>query len=69
MTALVILNIKKQLDKNHFISERDARILLAYVNASENRIKELETSLAAANVLRRADGKLIDELDSRKESL
>lgn len=46
MTAPVILTIKKELNRTHTISERDARILLAYLNAQENRIKELETNTA-----------------------
>jgi hypothetical protein len=45
VTALAVINIKRSLDKNHAISERDAHILLAFLDAQANRTEELKALL------------------------
>ena len=43
MTALVVINIKRELDKGQkSFSDKTVRILLAYLDAQEKRIAELE---------------------------
>jgi hypothetical protein len=48
VTALAVINIKRSLDKNHAISERDAHILLAFLDAQANRTRELKAALEDA---------------------
>ena len=45
MTAITILNIKRQLGKTHHISEKDANILLAYLDAYEKQVEELKKKI------------------------
>lgn len=46
--SLLVLNIKRSLDKNHGISERDARLLIATIEAYEKQVEELKKQLQAA---------------------
>jgi hypothetical protein len=59
MTALVVLNIKRSLEKNHAISERDARILLAHLDAQEKQIEILKIEKAALTIKVKADNAMI----------
>lgn len=45
MSAIAVLNIKRQLDKTHHVSEKDARILLAYLDAYEKQVEELKKKI------------------------
>jgi hypothetical protein len=45
MTSLVVTKIRHDVKRNHILSERDAKILFATIEAQENRIKELEKEL------------------------
>lgn len=59
MTALAVINIRRSLDKNHAISERDARILLAYLDAQEKKIAELEAEKASReSAIKHMDAKI-----------
>lgn len=44
--SLLVLNIKRSLDKNHAISERDARLLIVTIEAYEKQVEELKAKLA-----------------------
>jgi ribosomal protein S6 len=54
MTSLVVTKIKHDVKRNKILSERDANILFATMDAQANRMAELEAALRDAEaVLRR----------------
>jgi hypothetical protein len=47
MTSLVVTKIKHDVKRNKILSERDANILFATMDAQTNRMAELEAALCA----------------------
>jgi hypothetical protein len=58
MTALVVIQIKHTAKRNHMLTEKEANILFAHLDAQEKRIKELEQETV----------RLVNELTNTRDS-